>query len=107
MDRLTMKLRKSDLDLACLGSIVNYCIQGPYDQGFLSNDNVTLGVSKLSFEESLFDVDRLTGESKKCPLQCPQENTVKLMTQAISIFCSLVGMFPDICLRTAPTAKDF
>lgn len=44
-------------------SNLNYYIQDPYNQGFLSNKSVMTRAPKLQFSKSLFDTDQLAGVS--------------------------------------------
>lgn len=46
---------------------VNFQVQEPYNQGFPLNTNVTLGVGKLFFAESVLDMDCLADESGRRP----------------------------------------
>lgn len=51
---------------------VNNQIQEPYDQGFSSNSNVTVGILKLSSAESVFDLNHPASEFWRRPLVCPE-----------------------------------
>lgn len=62
----------------------NYHIQEPYDYGFPSNNNVTLGARKMSFAESIFGKDCLASGSRRLQLLCPEQKPVLLMTHPIS-----------------------
>lgn len=75
---------KKGTDLDCAFLDVSYHIQKPYDQRLKRNTNVTPGVPKLPFTESVLDMDHAVGESGSRAHVWPEPEPVLMMTHLIN-----------------------
>lgn len=66
---------------------------------------MTLKVSKLSFAESVLDMDRPAGGSRRRPLFRPDKKPVLLMPHLVSTFYSPGGTILEFCIGRASNIK--
>lgn len=95
--------RGSDLDRMFLN--VSYNIQKRFDQGFSPNISVTLGGPKISFVESVFDMERPANGSGRHPSVYFEKKPASFITHVIRKFCSPGGTVIDFRMGTGLTAK--
>lgn len=86
---------------------MNYHIPKPFDQGFPSNKNVTIGVPKLSFPESMFDTDHPVGALERLPLVRAEQKLVSHLKFLLSNFRPPGETVLDFCLGGGSTTNTY